>query len=481
MDLIHIPYFTSLSKEFIKAIDRVWVSDKRVLIITKKDEVYGMGEGLMADSSQKCDNIHEPKAISCLNGKKVEDFIFGKEFVIALNEDGRLFSWGANNSGQLGLGDVGTTYKPTLISTLSSRTIIKVVCGDNTVFVLTDKGEIFSWGLGDRSPVKSSKLNDRVTDIDIVKSNVSLFSMYSYFCVEDGKVMFQLKSISQGTVLFDNVKNIVCGSSHLLALKHDGSLYSTGYNEKGQLGIGKINDKCTNECVRVLNISEKIIEIASVLDTCAAKTESNRIYVWGACKGHTVPSPFLTSYSSFNEAFLNCTYPVMTYGGLELSSIMKSAKNTQNDHLEIIKLIVNFDERSKSSDFIVVVEEKEIFVHKEILRQRSEYFKTMLNESWSENNKNVLRVNDFTYEAFKIYLQYLYGMDINVTPENVMDLLMIAHRYMDVKLKNLIMENIEGAEVMETSVDLANKILELSPQAFKITSGLFKYMTYPSQ
>ncbi|XP_065219285.1 RCC1 and BTB domain-containing protein 1-like isoform X4 [Planococcus citri] len=481
MDLIQIPYFTSLSNEFVKAIDRVWVSDKRVLIITKKDEVYGMGEGLMADSSQKCDNIHEPKAISCLNGKKVKDFIIGEEFVIAVNEDGRLFSWGANDSGQLGLGNCGTTYTPTLISSLSSETITKVARKDNTVHALSDKGKLFSWGqFLERVPVKSSKLTDRVTDIALVTSNIlMLFSKYRSFCVDDNK----LKSIYEGTVLFDNVKNIVCGSSHLLALKHDGTLYSTGYNEKGQLGIGIINKECVNECVRVLNISEKIIEIATVLDTCAAKTESNQIYVWGACRGQIVPSPFLTSYATFNEVFLNCSESnsFKTYGALKLSSIMKSTKNTQNDHLEIIKLIVDFDEPSKSSDFTIVVEEKQIFVHKEVLRQRSEYFKTMLNESWSENNKNVLRVNDFTYEAFKIYLQYLYGMDINVTPENVMDLLMIAHRYMDGKLKNLIKEKIEGDEFMEMSVDSANKILEFPPQAFKITSGLFKYMTYPSQ
>ncbi|XP_065217559.1 RCC1 and BTB domain-containing protein 1-like [Planococcus citri] len=474
MDLIHIPYFTSLSKEFVNAIDRVWVSDKRVLIIIINDEVYGMGEGLMAHSSQKCDDVHEPKAISSLDGKKVKDFIFGEEFVIALNEDGRLFSWGAHNLAQSSL----STYTPALISSLSSKTIIKVVCKDNSVYVLSDKGEIFHWGkIGEPSPVKGSYLNNRVTDIAIVTLGILLFDKFAYFCVEDSK----LKSISQGTVFFDNVKNIVCGSSHLLALKHDGTLYSSGSNKKGQLGIDKINEEYTTEFVRVLNIYEKIIEIASVLDTCAAKTESNRIYVWGACRGHNVALPLITSYSSFNEVFLNCTYPGMTYGALKLSSIMKSTKNSQNDHLEIIKLIVNFDERSKSSDFTIVVEEKEMFVHKEVLRQRSEYFKTMFNESWSENNKNVLRVNDFTYEAFKIYLQYLYGMDINVTPENVMDLLMIAHRYMDVKLKNLIMEKVEGDEFVEMPVDLVNKMLELPPQSFKIMSSVFKYMTYPSQ
>lgn len=41
----------------------------------------------------------------------------------------------------------------------------------------------------------------------------------------------------------------------------------------------------------------------------------------------------------------------------------------------------------ESSDFKIVVEEKEIHVHKTILKLRSEYFRRMFQENWSEGDK----------------------------------------------------------------------------------------------
>ena len=41
----------------------------------------------------------------------------------------------------------------------------------------------------------------------------------------------------------------------------------------------------------------------------------------------------------------------------------------------------------KSSDFTITVQQKQIFVHKKILKKRSKYFEAMFQESWGENIK----------------------------------------------------------------------------------------------
>ena len=41
----------------------------------------------------------------------------------------------------------------------------------------------------------------------------------------------------------DNIKSIYCGSNHTIILKSDGTLWGTGYNALGQLGLGDKNDR----------------------------------------------------------------------------------------------------------------------------------------------------------------------------------------------------------------------------------------------
>ena len=46
------------------------------------------------------------------------------------------------------------------------------------------------------------------------------------------------KSFTQVTTNTDNVKQISCGNNHTFIVKNDGSIWSCGYNYYGQLGLG---------------------------------------------------------------------------------------------------------------------------------------------------------------------------------------------------------------------------------------------------
>ncbi|KAH3761042.1 ADPribosylation factor subfamily protein [Pelomyxa schiedti] len=55
---------------------------------------------------------------------------YGQGHTIALLADtGSMYSWGANNYGQLGLGDLNNRNTPTLVSVLENRRIFKIACG----------------------------------------------------------------------------------------------------------------------------------------------------------------------------------------------------------------------------------------------------------------------------------------------------------------------------------------------------------------
>ena len=52
-------------------------------------------------------------------------------------------------------------------------------------------------------------------------------------------------TFTQITTNVDNIKSVYCGGYHTLILKNDGTLWSTGYNNYGQLGLGDGSNRTT--------------------------------------------------------------------------------------------------------------------------------------------------------------------------------------------------------------------------------------------
>jgi len=68
-----------------------------------------------------------------------------------MDKDGKIYSWGSNRYGQLGI--TGTnTYKVNIAVEIKlphevSR-VIDFSCGEEHCAFLSDKGEVFTWGYG---------------------------------------------------------------------------------------------------------------------------------------------------------------------------------------------------------------------------------------------------------------------------------------------------------------------------------------------
>lgn len=76
------------------------------------------------------------------------------------------------------------------------------------------------------------------------------------------------------------IVQISCGSCHSVALSDDGSVYSWGANDKGQLGEGsKIENNPTPK--RILLVA-KVTKISCGKHHTLAMTERGEIYAWGS-------------------------------------------------------------------------------------------------------------------------------------------------------------------------------------------------------
>ena len=80
----------------------------------------------------------------------------GRSHVLALDVKGRVYSWGKNDNGQLGLHDkLGKQY-PTMIESL--KNIVQIYAGEDMSFAVDKFGDTYAWG--------QNKHNCLLIDID---------------------------------------------------------------------------------------------------------------------------------------------------------------------------------------------------------------------------------------------------------------------------------------------------------------------------
>ncbi|KAA6368375.1 MAG: hypothetical protein EZS28_036098 [Streblomastix strix] len=65
-----------------------------------------------------------------------------------IDKSGKLWMWGRNDEGQLGIGTTSEIEKPQLVDKLIGRRFISLSMGYSHTVAVTDDGEVFSWGRG---------------------------------------------------------------------------------------------------------------------------------------------------------------------------------------------------------------------------------------------------------------------------------------------------------------------------------------------
>jgi len=137
----------------------------------------------------------------------------GDGFVFLNTKEGKVFSWGRNEFGQLGNGNREKNEKPRLVDTFFER-LLQISAGSQHVIALTVSGNILSWG-GNRL----GQLGD---------------GQFTSNCVP--RIINQLRHRP--------VVGIACGENHTLVVTVTGNLFAWGDNANGQLGLGDSNHRC---------------------------------------------------------------------------------------------------------------------------------------------------------------------------------------------------------------------------------------------
>ncbi|KAG0494376.1 hypothetical protein HPP92_005370 [Vanilla planifolia] len=104
-----------------------------------------------------------PHKLEFLKDSSISQISGGWRHSMALTSDGRLFGWGWNKFGQLGVGDNVDHCSPVLVKFPDDQKVVQVSCGWRHTLAVTERRNVFSWGRGTNGQLGHGDIMDRST------------------------------------------------------------------------------------------------------------------------------------------------------------------------------------------------------------------------------------------------------------------------------------------------------------------------------
>lgn len=197
-------------------------------------------------------------------GNQWSQFQGGTAHSVALQADGRLWTTGTNDVGQLGRTG-GTTTRFNMVG--SDQTWTQVRSGGAHVLALRSNGTLWAWGSNNRGQLGDNTNTNRFSPVSIPAPTasaprywvaISAGQDHSAGILSDGSLWTwgngEYGKLGLGSTSNKRVPNAVnltnegpyrwvaveCGYMHTVALRADGSLWAWGHNGFGEVGRGYI-------------------------------------------------------------------------------------------------------------------------------------------------------------------------------------------------------------------------------------------------
>lgn len=218
---------------------------------------------------------------------------------------GRLWCWGNNSSGQLGLGDAVTREQPTLVD--EGPNFVAVSAGRTHSCALDQLGQVWCWGGNDHGQLGQGdrQSRSRLVPVDIPEPSVQLSSDADHACARaDAGAVYCWGSNAEGQLALGDAHpvndetsadqltpvqinedvwtNIDTGQGHTCAIQADRSLWCWGRNSVYQLANEEQMQSRT--ALRVGNENHWLDVEAGQNHTCALSLEG-ALWCWGENNG----------------------------------------------------------------------------------------------------------------------------------------------------------------------------------------------------
>lgn len=255
---------TSITTAFEGKVVQIAALGNHSLALTEDGRIYSWGQnnhgqvgnGRIGDGYDVLSPMDITNSLGLPAGTHVIEVYAAWESSFALTNDGRIFAWGANNQGQLATGDIGDKSLPTEITFPFDGKMIKLAT-DSHVLALTDTGHLYSWGYNDHGQADAGQGGDA----NILRP----IEITDYMQLAEGV----------------EIEAIGAASNASMVLLSDNTSWVWGQNVDGNLGTGGSREQQPLTRVTWLAGGDDIVQFATGYYSAIALTESGRVYVWG--------------------------------------------------------------------------------------------------------------------------------------------------------------------------------------------------------
>ena len=310
----------------------ICVGNNFMIVQTASGEVWGWGDnscGVLGNAYSETTgtSITSPARITLPTGVTAVSISAGFDHVLMLGSDGNVYAWGNNTAGQLGTSNSDMLTTPTLVEGLRGKNIVSVSAGKQFSLALTEGGKVYSFGKNNSlqlgyepttdysaaptlidalSGVFVSQINagyESVTAID-VNGKVYLWGSRKDYVIatEANKTEPILPSALSDYKDIPTVIASALGQYHSAYLRSDGKITFLGRNDYGQLGNGRTPSSTPSYEFRTTDTSSLNVTALAVAETqTVLLTADGKVFTAGARNPNDTGSATNTFVSLFGE------------------------------------------------------------------------------------------------------------------------------------------------------------------------------------
>lgn len=182
-------------------------------VVTDLGEVFIWGQDEYSQEERTF--VRLPTRVEAASGLYVTKLSIGRSIAVLTN-DGKVYTWGRNVVGELGIGNREPQYEPQEVTALSDYYVVDVVSGASHMMARTEDGRVFAWGYNNRGQT-ANPITETMSD--------------SFITTPTEIEMLSSKGVCA----------LFAGADYSVALTEDGALYTWGYGSYGQLGTDNVD------------------------------------------------------------------------------------------------------------------------------------------------------------------------------------------------------------------------------------------------
>lgn len=234
------------------------------LILDVVGAVWACGRGTEGQLGRVVEHEPVPQRVRGLPSKGCVLAACGADHSLVVDGAGRIFGFGENSKGQLGLGNRRSTYIPTHVKMPHGVLAVQVACGGAHSLVLAESGCVYGFGGNEHWQLGLMDASDRISPTRITINGPRSINRICCGFSHSLLVTASGEAWNLGGKVADNKANspipprrlggdmrgaevvqVAAGGEHSLCLAA-GTVYASGIGQEGQLGLGSQCTQCSS-------------------------------------------------------------------------------------------------------------------------------------------------------------------------------------------------------------------------------------------